>query len=89
MKVLQASASGGVLNHFGSDYLVSLSDMFYLGGPLSLRGFQTRGVGPRSEGDALGSNVSYSVGLNYKALMKENVIVVLVDWFASIYSITI
>lgn len=41
-----------------NDMKISMSDMFYLGGPLSLRGFEMRGVGPQSESNALGSSVS-------------------------------
>lgn len=55
--MFQTSLSGGILNSLGNDWRVSMADMYYLGGPLSLRGFQMRGVGPHSEGDALGSNV--------------------------------
>ncbi|KAF2904629.1 hypothetical protein ILUMI_01545 [Ignelater luminosus] len=62
--VLQASASGGILNSLGNDYLVCLSDVYYLGGPLSLRGFQTRGVGPHSEGNSIGSSWFWSTGLH-------------------------
>lgn len=62
--VLQASVMGGVLNTLGDEWKVSMSDMYYLGGPLSLRGFQMRGVGPHSEGDALGSGWFWSGGLH-------------------------
>lgn len=41
-----------------NDLRIGISDMFYIGGPLSVRGFQPRGIGPRSENDALGSTVS-------------------------------
>ncbi|KAK4878105.1 hypothetical protein RN001_010611 [Aquatica leii] len=62
--VLQTSFNGGILNSLGDDYKITLSDMYYLGGPLSLRGFRMRGVGPHSEGDALGSNWFWSSGLH-------------------------
>lgn len=41
-----------------NDLKFGLSDMYFLGGPLSLRGFQMRGVGPQAELNALGSTVS-------------------------------
>lgn len=62
--VLQASISGGILSGLGNDWKIGMSDMYYLGGPLSLRGFQMRGVGPHSEGDALGSGWFWSSGLH-------------------------
>lgn len=46
------------MHKVNGDMKVPMSDMFYLGGPLSLRGFDMRGVGPHSEGDALGATVS-------------------------------
>jgi len=62
--VLQASFSAGILQPRSNDWKVSMSDMYYLGGPLSLRGFQMRGVGPHAEGDALGSHWFWSGGLH-------------------------
>lgn len=49
---------GGFLKGIGGKDITA-HDKFYLGGPQTLRGFQTRGVGPHSDGDALGSDVSY------------------------------
>lgn len=48
----------------GNDMKLGLSDMFYLGGPLSLRGFQTRGAGPHSDGDATGALGYWSAGIH-------------------------
>lgn len=44
-----------------NDMKLSMSDMYYLGGPLTLRGFQMRGVGPQAESNALGSTVSFYI----------------------------
>lgn len=47
------------------DKKVGISDMYYLGGPLSVRGFETRGIGPHSNGDALGASSYWSGGLHF------------------------
>lgn len=46
------------MQSLSNDMKLTMSDMFYLGGPLNLRGFQMRGVGPQAEMNALGSTVS-------------------------------
>lgn len=61
--VLQGTLSGGILRGISNDMKIGLCDMFYLGGPLSLRGFQMRGVGPHADGDAIGSHVSFFLSL--------------------------
>lgn len=40
---------------------VPISNLFILGGPLTIRGFKTAGVGPNIEGCATGLNVSFFV----------------------------
>ncbi|KAJ0403610.1 hypothetical protein ATCC90586_008763 [Pythium insidiosum] len=60
----------GAIKSYGSDEHrpTRLSDRFFLGGPLSVRGFHHKGVGPRASpndggvksGDALGGDVSYT-----------------------------
>lgn len=47
-----------------NDMKISLSDMCYIGGPLSVRGFEMRGVGPHSDGNALGSMGYWATGLH-------------------------
>ncbi|KAI9262383.1 surface antigen-domain-containing protein [Phascolomyces articulosus] len=42
----------------------TVSDKFMLGGPLSIRGFRTAGVGPRDYRDALGGDAYWAVGLS-------------------------
>ncbi|CAH0549617.1 unnamed protein product [Brassicogethes aeneus] len=62
--VFQGSLTGGVMTPTSPDMKISMADMFYLGGPLSVRGFQLRGVGPHSEGNALGSMCYWAAGLH-------------------------
>jgi outer membrane protein insertion porin family len=51
---LQASLQGGLLRPLTGEKAVGLADLFYLGGPLGLRGFDMRGAGPSQDGCALG-----------------------------------
>jgi len=60
--VFQASLAGGVLRKMYEDKMVTIADRFFLGGPLSLRGFETRGVGPHSEGCAVGGETYWCTG---------------------------
>ncbi|KAG5882368.1 hypothetical protein JTB14_036292 [Gonioctena quinquepunctata] len=62
--VLQGCFSGGYIASINKNKKISLSDRYFLGGPLSIRGFQMRGVGPHSDGDALGSMAFWSAGLH-------------------------
>jgi hypothetical protein len=41
-----------------------ISDRFLLGGPTSVRGFTTNGLGPRDGSDSLGADLTYSLGLS-------------------------
>ncbi|XP_049883858.1 sorting and assembly machinery component 50 homolog A [Pectinophora gossypiella] len=59
--VLQVSAAMGVLHDmFGTD----IPDHYFLGGPTTLRGFQQRGVGPHSDGQATGGKMYWAGGLH-------------------------
>ncbi|XP_030762179.1 sorting and assembly machinery component 50 homolog [Sitophilus oryzae] len=62
--VLQASFIAGYLSSISNTRKISIADRCYLGGPLSVRGFETRGVGPHSDGDALGTNSYWAAGLH-------------------------
>lgn len=64
--VVQGTLSGGILKSISNDMSIGLSDMFYLGGPLTLRGFHMRGVGPHADGNALGSDVSVLLTVIYE-----------------------
>lgn len=41
-----------------------INDRFFIGGPLTLRGYQLYGVGPHSEGNALGANTYWTGGVH-------------------------
>jgi outer membrane protein insertion porin family len=58
LQVVQATLQAGFLTRISNSLNVGICDQFFLGGPLSLRGFQARGVGPHKDGNALGANVS-------------------------------
>ena len=48
---MQLSLAGGVMRplHIKDD--IRINDRFFLGGPLTLRGFNLKGVGPHSDGE--------------------------------------
>ncbi|KAF7285528.1 hypothetical protein GWI33_010527 [Rhynchophorus ferrugineus] len=62
--VLQTSLMVGYLSSVSKDKRITIADRCYLGGPLSVRGFETRGVGPHSDGDALGANAYWAAGVH-------------------------
>uniref|UniRef100_A0A1B6D716 Bacterial surface antigen (D15) domain-containing protein n=1 Tax=Clastoptera arizonana TaxID=38151 RepID=A0A1B6D716_9HEMI len=63
--VLQGTLSGGVLTpSSSSDKKVIVCDNFFLGGPLSVRGFQVRGIGPVSDGSFVGAKTYWSGALH-------------------------
>lgn len=57
---MQGTFAAGLLSGLTNDMKITMSDKFYLGGPLSIRGFQMRGIGPQAELNALGADVSTS-----------------------------
>ncbi|KAL5006426.1 hypothetical protein ScPMuIL_015232 [Solemya velum] len=54
--VVQMSLAGGIMKSLDPSKDVKINDKFFLGGPLTLRGFNLKGVGPHSEGNALGAD---------------------------------
>jgi outer membrane protein insertion porin family len=44
--------------------VVTIADHFFLGGPLNVRGFEMRGLGPSSEGNAIGGQMYWAAGLH-------------------------
>lgn len=56
--VLQGTFAAGILKGINNDMKITLSDKFYIGGPLSVRGFQMRGIGPQADLNSLGTDVS-------------------------------
>ncbi|KAK9745389.1 Omp85 superfamily domain [Popillia japonica] len=61
---LQGTLGAGFLKGLSNDMKIGMTDKFFLGGPLDIRGFQMRGIGPRSDGNALGGDVYWSGGLH-------------------------
>ena len=62
---LQASLNAGFLRSIDpNSKTVTVADKFFLGGPLNLRGFEMRGVGPASDGNAVGGTAYWAAGLH-------------------------
>ncbi|KAK3104087.1 hypothetical protein FSP39_024327 [Pinctada imbricata] len=59
---IQLSLAGGVMKGLGKEPKILINDKFFLGGPQTLRGFETRGVGPSSEGNSLGGTAYWLAG---------------------------
>jgi len=57
LKVFQGSFGGGVLTDLGTFKKVNMMDRFFLGGPMTLRGFQSRGIGNLNENFVAGVTV--------------------------------
>lgn len=63
--ILQGCFQAGIMKPSQlRDSVTSITDRFFLGGPLTLRGFQLNGVGPHSEGNALGARTFWNGGLH-------------------------
>lgn len=62
--VFQTTLHCGLLKPIGNSKPPSLCDHFFLGGPISLRGFETRGVGPQAGRNAIGANTYWAGGLH-------------------------
>ena len=63
--VLQSSFHCGLLKRLptaSGDKTVTIADKFFLGGPMNVRGFETRGVGPSSGNNALGGLMYWATG---------------------------
>eukprot|EP00158_Paraphelidium_tribonemae_P003106 Partr_v1_DN25890_c1_g1_i2_m2619 putative Sorting and assembly machinery component 50 len=69
LKALVSSLKFGYAESIGSDSL-PFAERFHMGGPLDIRGFKIRGIGPRApalygqRGDALGGNAYAAFGLS-------------------------
>lgn len=58
IKVLQGAARLGVLRPLDARVQThNISDLFFLGGPQTVRGFEMKSLGTRSGNDALGGKV--------------------------------
>ncbi|XP_012940018.1 sorting and assembly machinery component 50 homolog A [Aplysia californica] len=53
--IFQVSLAGGVMRPLDPKASVNINDRFFLGGPLTLRGFNLHGCGPHSHENALGA----------------------------------
>lgn len=62
--VLQGCLGFGFVRGLSNDMKIGISDMFFLGGPSTIRGFQTSGIGPHSDGDAIGGFGYWGTGLH-------------------------
>ncbi|XP_054718205.1 sorting and assembly machinery component 50 homolog [Uloborus diversus] len=62
--VLQATLMGGLVRTIGLDRSVRINDRFFLGGPLSLRGFSMNGVGPHANDCFLGAEAYWAGALH-------------------------
>ena len=82
---LHASCSGGVLQPISYNGLCqapTISDRFFVGGPMQLRGFLPAGIGPRSKtggstspgGDAMGGNLYYTANLSASVLPPNQIL---------------
>ncbi|KAG0262694.1 hypothetical protein DFQ27_002213 [Actinomortierella ambigua] len=61
--ILSATMNAGYL-HSLNGKPSKLSDRFFLGGPMSVRGFKSFGLGPRDGGDSLGGDAYVSAGVS-------------------------
>ena len=50
LQVVQMSLAGGIMKTIHPGDVIRINDRFFLGGPLTLRGFEMKGVGPRDAG---------------------------------------
>ena len=69
MKDLQSDKSFNITDHFFLGKKIFLRNyvlmkLTHAGGPLSVRGFDIRGIGPSSDGNALGGNLFWASGLH-------------------------
>ena len=53
------SLAGGVMRPLEANKELMINDKFFLGGPLTLRGFNLKGVGPHSDGKYFFTFVQY------------------------------
>ena len=65
--VIQGTAQTGHMTGLKNSKTFGIADRFILGGPTSIRGFEMGGVGPHSEGYALGAQMFWALGLHWYA----------------------
>jgi len=65
---IQGSLQAGLMRPINdSSKTLTISDRFFLGGPLNIRGFDLRGVGPHDQGNSLGGTNFWASGLHLYA----------------------
>lgn len=62
--VLQGTFNCGHIKRMSNDKTMTIADRFFLGGPLNVRGFEMRGLGPASEGNSVGGLAYWAAGLH-------------------------
>ncbi|XP_043476493.1 sorting and assembly machinery component 50 homolog [Leptopilina heterotoma] len=60
----QLGVQSGFLRGISNDLQINIVDQFFLGGPLSLRGFEMRGCGPQKSGNAVGGDIYWASALH-------------------------
>lgn len=63
----QGSFNGGLIKEMNNGKSFNMSDNFFLGGPLNVRGFDLRGLGPSSDGCSLGGTAFWATGAHLYA----------------------
>lgn len=61
--ILGLSFQAGAMRAIGEEE-THVSDRFFLGGPMSIRGFKMRGIGPRARDASLGADAFWAAGLH-------------------------
>ena len=64
IKLETLKVAGKRLTSGDDSKVITMGDHFYLGGPLNVRGFEMRGLGPSSEGNAVGGLMYWAAGLH-------------------------
>jgi len=60
----QFTLSAGFMKSLNADQSINISDRFFLGGPLTLRGFSMRGAGPHKDDCSLGNDSYWLAGFH-------------------------
>ncbi|XP_066596091.1 sorting and assembly machinery component 50 homolog B [Prorops nasuta] len=62
--ILQLGFQFGLMRGINNDLKINIADRFFLGGPLNIRGFETRSCGPCCDGDFMGGEIYWALGLH-------------------------
>lgn len=75
--VAQTCLRGGVIKPTRSVFDLPISNLFYCGGPQTLRGFEFGGAGPKTEGTPIGANV--------RSIIEQKITIILTTSKLSIF----